>query len=582
MRRLGGWLIVITMTLASAENKGDAVAGSVESMGEISYVVRWQPSAPGVSESTAIGISLAFTAEGARTTIVFPDRWALGLRDLHRRIIDISVDGSIHATSLDIPGLELATRPGQRVTVEYSLSHRQGGAARSFPEALLPTATQDHLFFLGAVGLAVPDFFRCTPRSCRKYSVRVRWDVPGSWRVASDHGADARDFTVPAIDQRSMRDTLFIASSTFHRRALPRGEVLVFLTPARLSNSVSGIIDDAAHVAAVVETHWPIHPGERAIWLDQLEEDLSRTASAGVQTTSNIALFSSDFEHNYGKVLHEFVHEYLHGWIDIDLFVVDRQSPPTHYRWFTEGFVEYFTDVFLFRSGRRTFRDMVRAYNEALLAYLNQYDPTASLYEMATERSQSLYRSLPYLQGYLLAYELAARLRDGGRETLEQRVLRIVQEGRKRKLSLPDLLARLTDGDADAARWLHAVLLERRPLEVRATVLGPCARLVEISVPVGGLGFDAVRSAELGRVVSLRPESAAAKAGLREGDKLVEFSLDDIQLWSQVPYRLRIRRNGTVKLIAFNPHSGNERRKVRVFDTVVDNVSNSVCGSPWD
>ena len=474
-----GWLVLASAILASAGINGNAEAGSAESMGEISYVVRWQPARQDVSVPAAISISLTFTPEAAQTTIGFPDRWAFGLRDLHRRITGISVDGAVHAGSLDGPRLDLTTRPGRRVTVEYGLRPRRGSAAHTLPEALLPSAAADHLFFLGEVGLAVPDFFRCTRRSCRKYSVRVRWDVPESWRVASDHGANARDFTVPAIDWQSMRNAIFIAGSTFHTRALPGGGGLVFLSPSRVSEFVRDIFDDAANVAAVVEARWPARRGERAIWLDQLAENPSRTNSAGVQATWNMALFSSDFERNRGKILHEFVHEFLHGWIGHELFAIDRSSPPTHYRWFTEGFVEYFTDVFLYRSGRRSFREMVETYNETLLSYTNQDDPEVSLHAIAADGAPLLYRPFPYLRGYLLAHELAARLRDGGRETLEQRVLRIVQEGSRRKLSLPDLLARLTDGDPDTAHWLHAVLQERMPLEVRATALGPCARPVE-------------------------------------------------------------------------------------------------------
>ena len=576
------WFLLIVLILASAESKGVAAAGSTGPAGDITYLLRWQPSAQGMSARAAIGISLTFTAEGARTTIDFPHRWGLGLRDLHRRISDISVDGSAHAVSLDSPRLELATRPGQRLTVEYRISPRRAHAARSFPEALLPTAGRDHLFLPGEVGLAVPDFFRCTPRSCRKYSVRVRWDVPESWRVASDHGADARDFTVPAIDSRSMLNALFIAGTTFHRRALPGGGVLVFLSPAPVSDAVRDIFDDAAHVAAVVDSRWPAHRGERAIWLDRLAEGRSRTNSAGVQTTSNIALFSSDFERNRGEVLHSFVHEIVHGWIGLQLFAVDeRSSPAAYFGWFAEGFTEYFTDVFLFRAGRRSFGDMVETYNETLLALLNQYDPTASLHAMATQRSRRFDR-LSYLRGYLLAHELAARLREGGREPLEQRVLRIVREGRKGRLSLPELLGQLAAGDTDIARLLHAVLLEGRPLEVRATALGPCARAVEVSAPVGGPGFDPVRSVQLRRVVGLRTGSAAAKAGLREGDELIEYSLDDSQPWNRSQHRLRVRRNGESKLIAFDPDSGNARSEARVFEVAVDDAADSACGSPWE
>ena len=581
IRRLLVWLAAITAILAFVTGKTNAAAESAGLRDEISYLVRWQPTADALPGPDGIGMSLAFTAEATRTAIHFPHRWAFGLHDLHRRITDISVDGSPYAASLLEPRIELATRPGRRVTVEFRLRTRPSGTARSFPEALLPAATRESLVLLGQVGLAVPDFFRCTRQSCREYPVTLRWDVPRSWRVAHDHGGGARNFTVPAIDWRTWRDALFIAGSTFHARPLPAGGELVIMSPARLSDAARAVIDDAAHVAAVVEAHWPAIRSGRAVWLDRLAAKGTGTDRGGIQATSNFALFDSNPERNRASVLRTFVHEYLHGWIGLQLFAVDgRKSPPAHFRWFAEGFVDYFTEVFLFRAGRRSLHEMVEAYNEAQRVFLRQPDPTISLHAMATRQARR-HRRLPYVRGFVLAYELAARLREGARATLEQRVLRVVGEAGTVALSLPDLLALLADGDADTAQWLRAVLLERKPLLVRPAALGPCVRPVRVPASVAGLGFDPVWSAKLGRVVDLHAGSAAAGAGLQEGDELVGFSLDDDVFRTRAQRRLHIRRSGEARSIVFRPDSGIERRTTRRFEVDVDDPTDSLCGSPW-
>ena len=483
IHRLRGWLVLTTAILASAGAADAAAAGVAGPAGEIWYVIRWQPAETGTSRSKAIWISLSFIAREARTAIFFPDRWALGLRDLHRRIADISVGGSPYAPSLGGPTLELATLPDHRVTVEYLLSRQPSGAARSLPEAVLPTATQDHVFLPGWAGLAIPDFFRCTSTPCARHRVRLRWDVPASWRVASDHGGDAREFVVHAIDSPSMLDSLLIAGSTFRVRPLPGGGVLVFLAPVRLSGFLDRIIDDAAHVATIVETHWPAIPGERAVWLNRLAGGISRAAGGAIQATSNMALFRSGFGRDDREALRAFVHEFLHGWIGLQLFAVDRpKSPAEHFRWFSEGFVDYFTEVFLFRGGVLSQCDVVDACDETFTAYRNHDDPTVSVEAMASAGWRRHWR-LAYTRGYLVAHELAARLRGGSGETLEQRVLGIVRDGRQNELSPADLVARLTDGDPDTARWLHAVLLERKPLEKRASTLETCRRTRETPDP---------------------------------------------------------------------------------------------------
>lgn len=80
-------------------------------------------------------------------------------------------------------------------------------------------------------------------------------------------------------------------------------------------------------------------------------------------------------------------------------------------------------------------------------------------------------------------YELAARLHGGSGEMSEQRFLGMVREGRQNELSPADLMARLTDGDAETAHWLHAVLLERKPREKRASTLETCRRTPETPDP---------------------------------------------------------------------------------------------------
>ena len=295
--RLERWLVLAAVVLAGAGAGDAAAAGATGSTGEISYVIRWQPAAGGIPRSEAIGMSLTFTAEEARTKIFFPDRWALGLRELHRRITDISVDGSLYAASLDGPTLELKTRLGQRVAVEYLLSRRRSGTAQALPEALLPTATHDHVFLPGWVGLAIPDFFRCTSIPCARRRVRLRWDVPASWRVANDHGAGAREFVVPAIDSPSMLDSLFIAGSTFRSRGLARRREAGAAGHRRASpKSWTASSTTPAHVATIVQAHWPADRGERAVWLDRLAGGSSRGASGAIQATSNMAIFRSDFE----------------------------------------------------------------------------------------------------------------------------------------------------------------------------------------------------------------------------------------------------------------------------------------------
>ena len=55
-----------------------------------------------------------------------------------------------------------------------------------------------------------------------------------------------------------------------------------------------------------------------------------------------MTLFRSDFGHGHGEVLRAFVHEFLNGRTGLRRFAMGRPgAPPEHFRWYSEGFVEW-------------------------------------------------------------------------------------------------------------------------------------------------------------------------------------------------------------------------------------------------
>lgn len=80
---------------------------------------------------------------------------------------------------------------------------------------------------------------------------------------------------------------------------------------------------------------------------------------------------------------------------------------------------------------------------------------------------------------------------------------------------------------------------------------GPCFRPVTVTEQPFELGFDEMR---LGVVRDLRPGSAAEKAGVKEGDKLLSMTpLEEVRPHPERPMELTVERDGQPLRIRYTP-----------------------------
>ena len=246
-------------------------------------------------------------------------------------------------------------------------------------------------------------------------------------------------------------------------------------------------------------------------------------------------------------------HEIAHGWLAM-------QGEHGETAWFSEGAAEYYSLLLASRSGVLDEEGFLRDLNRRAANYYTH--PFRSLTNKeAAERfwTDPFVQQVPYGRGffYLAETDGAIRAASGGRHSLDE----VVQA----------LRARQAAGQPyGTAEWLALVAAEigqerteaayRRMTSGEAVLPGsafsPCFLAVPESARRLELGF-ARRSFNDGATVQgLVPGSNAAKAGLREGDRIVAHTeLTEVTPDPERKMELTVDRDGQSRVITYLPRA---------------------------
>jgi hypothetical protein len=267
-------------------------------------------------------------------------------------------------------------------------------------------------------------------------------------------------------------------------------------------------------------------------------------------------------------------HETVHNWVS------SIGGPPGSTSWFSEGMTVAYTRRLLLASGLFTPDEFLESVNETALGYY-----TNALNDLPNDEiakgfwSDTRVRSLPYSRGslYFASVDSAVREHSGGARSLDH--------------LLKAFLARSASGEAvTAGTWrdlirtelgaagetaLDAMLAGELVVPPEGS-FGPCFTRETVRLRRFELGFDRSSLFSEPRIVAgLEPASAAARAGLREGDRILHpVALEDAQNQQDRTLQLRVRRADEELEIEYLPRG----ETVRGYQWVrVSDVSNAHC-----
>ena len=227
--------------------------------------------------------------------------------------------------------------------------------------------------------------------------------------------------------------------------------------------------------------------------------------------------------------------------------------------WYAEGLAVNYQRVLPWRAHRISTADFLADLNKtAARYYTDLLNDTPNSQIPARFWADTRIRVLPYDRGSLYFAQVNAevRRRTHGRRSLDDLVLRMIarhRQGQPVAEATWISLVRQALGSRGVAQF-HA-MMSGKLVVPPSDAFGPCFARTTAPLRRYQLGFDSQVLMEPSRTVrGLVPGSAAARAGLRDGDRIVKpVPQDSIQADQHATLTLLIERNGRTFPITYLP-----------------------------
>lgn len=453
---------------------------------------------------------------------------------------------------------------GRRDGSCWLVRHRRGATLRctytvdprarklDWPRAHFPITTETFFHGIGSTFLLAPQPASGMPA---EYEVLLRWKTPQGWQAACSWGLGKH--LGMRLSITDLRNAVYLAGElTRHTVNLADGNRVTVAMLDRFGFSAEQFAQMAADIVAAqcrfmgepdfppyLVTVVPVGPPAGS----------GHTSLEGMGLSRSFALFLPPEAKVTDAVEHLFAHELFHYW---NGWVLRREEPEELTYWFAEGFTDYYALRILYESGRWD----AATYAKWLNRHLREYhaNPARNATNEEIRRGYWTQRDtvgeVPYQRGLLLGlrWHRLARQRGvaGGVDGL---IRTMVDQARSGPFRVSNQKIRATGirifGDWFAGEFERYVV-RAETIDLPADVLAPDLVGAVQTVHDFELGFDRKRSLADKHVRGLVTGSAAAAAGLREGDVLTGWSLHSDP---ERMIRVQVRRDGKLRVIEYYP-----------------------------
>lgn len=454
-------------------------------------------------------------------------------------------------------------RPGAEVKCTYEVD--PGGRELDWGKTHYPVTGRSFFHGMGNAFLLVPHDEQGAIE--REFEVVLRWKLPAAWKAACSWGVGR---TIGGqIKPADLRNSVYLAGDLETRR-VTSGKIEVDVAAQKtcgldldaFAKMALNIIEK--QVEFMAEPNFPpfvvtaVAVGEK--------QKAGDTRLAGVGLHNSFALFIPPKAELDDAVDHLFAHELFHYW---NGRVLPAADPERLVFWFVEGLTDYYALRILFESGRWD----ARTYAKWINRHLREYHRNPAI-NARNEQIQDQFWSqrdtvgeVAYQRGLVLGLRWHKLARDRGvRSGLDALFLALVQDGRNGSLKLTNDAIRRR-GVETLGAWFgpefdqYVVAAATVPVPedaLRPGLSGRTQSLYDFE-----LGFDRERSLKEHRVRGLAADSEAARAGLKEGDELVGWT---IPADNERNAQLQVRRGDRVETISYMPR-GRKRNVVQFSPT---------------
>ena len=533
-----------------------AVSKTGNSIRALAYTIKVIPVSTGIE--WAVTLKLEGNANGL-TEFEMPSSWA-GREDLGQGIKDFKVMGGTISSDVemknaavgksaqdDMKGLtsdsasvikplpvstHLVTHaPGAALTIEYRLARIGSAYPASQRDAYSPVLEANYFHVIGTGAWITPKLAREAP-----IKITLRWELPVEWAIANSFGAGERTQLVNTT-LSSFRQGLYLGGDFRIAKVLVRNYPVYIALRSEWGFFDENFSDLAKRIVEMERAFWPDYRYPFFL-VSAIPTGGAEFSSVGGTSLENaFALFLSP-RTQIKDLRFLLTHELLHQWNTRQFG--NLQEPEQLLYWWSEGITDFYTNRLLLRNGLFTPQEFLKTYNEALRNYTQSKVRNAPNSRIETDfwKNAEVGR-LPYLRGMLFATKLDYAIRDAskGQYSLDDVMRDLLKSAqRNEKAGVKIITPKRFDADllmSHIERRLgrsysdefDRYIEQGETIELASYDLGPCFERRDMPFRPYEAGFDSGASTAAKKVIGVVTESAAYKAGLRDGMPLVGWSI---------------------------------------------------------
>lgn len=241
-------------------------------------------------------------------------------------------------------------------------------------------------------------------------------------------------------------------------------------------------------------------------------------------------------------------HEMTHTWTASDIG-----------KWYSEGNAVYYQTLLPWRAGLMPIDKRLRDINlTATRYYTNDVISAPDADVLPNFWTDMRYNVLSYDRGAIYFAVLNGKIRkaSGGKRSVDDLVrVMVAHEREEEEVTEQTWIDLLRKELGDEGVAIHKGMMDGSlRLVPESDDYGPCFRRISVKLPRYDIGFGGPEIMRRAAVENLRPDSNAAKAGLKEGDKVsYQSSTDGAQRDPTMPVNMQVTRDGKTFEVSYIP-----------------------------
>lgn len=454
--------------------------------------------------------------------------------------------------------VEHAPRTPIRFTYEIPANTHQEDSS---PDVHRRPLVNDHLFHMyGDLGLVWPAGL--DEAATRRISVTWNDFDAAGWPVASSFATGSRP-RVFSTTISLLRNSIWIAGDLELLRRDIKGRPLWIAVQRAPWTFQAAEFADMAHTIVQMERKFFDDYDSPYFLITVIPVGKPGTGSRSMGGTGLTNSFSlcmiadtplrGDFGQNL-NVAGLLAHEMFHQWDGHTLAPVD---PEELCYWFTEGFTDFYTRRLMYRNGLVSDAEYAASVNKRLGDLWTSDARNSPNERIRTDFwKNDAVKRLPYLRGDAVAMivDHGIRARSNGKKSLDDLMRALVRDARSHhgKVSTDYLIERFAaEAGPEVAVQVRSIVVEGATPVLAPANFAPCFELQERDITPFELGFNFRQTRESRVVTGVVPGSAAARAGLQDGQALGGMSVyhGDVNR----PVVVTILENGQRREIEYQP-----------------------------